>query len=522
MKRLLTFITISLITTVGATPLFAEPTLAEVVKRMDALERENAELRQMVKQLLQKEKSKKLVKEVKIVKFDPNYDGPEEHVEETIERITDESGKEVEIRKEVEYIKKAVDDGVSVKTNHKYAFDMLDHTKDINQKQMTLLKYRQAGELGKGLTIGGSVTPIMNYQKSNTDSKFAYLMRHPTANNQLGKNVSEAVIHAAQFNLTGNLSDKLTAYAEFLYDPEQSFGAGTITALTRNQVQLRKGYLLYGDLDESPYYAAVGKMAVPFGLTDTVNPFTSSTVWHAFGGLSYGALMGYKKGRWNVSVDAVQGGAQFRAANVPVSGTSVPSRLNNLAFDVKYAKPYSESEELLVGASFIKGSAYCQGFPVVHFNPCTDHNPAFALYTKLQRGDTTYQAEWAQTFDEWPGTFNPNAPLNQFIASKVTSFQVGVVDKRKWNSKDIDLSLEFSRFVAGPDGAPWEQQDQWVLGVAHHVTPSVKLFGEIVRTEGYAPLNFISGGHIAATPNVTHSDRDAHSTIVILGADAAF
>jgi len=75
MKRLLTFITVSLITTIGATPLFAEPTLAEVVKRMDALERENAELRQMVKQLLQKEKSKKLVKEVKIVKFDPNYDG---------------------------------------------------------------------------------------------------------------------------------------------------------------------------------------------------------------------------------------------------------------------------------------------------------------------------------------------------------------------------------------------------------------------------------------------------------------
>ena len=105
----------------------------------------------------------------------------------------------------------------------------------------TILEYKQSGELGKGVYLGGSVTPIVDYQKSNTDSKFGYLMRHPTSSNQLGSNVSEAVIHAAQFNFTANLTNKLTAYSEFLYDPEQSFGTGTTTALTRNQIQLRKG-----------------------------------------------------------------------------------------------------------------------------------------------------------------------------------------------------------------------------------------------------------------------------------------
>ena len=34
-------------------------------------------------------------------------------------------------------------------------------------------------------------------------------------------------------------------------------------------------------------------MAVPFGLTDTVNPFSASSVWHAFGGLAYGVNLGY-------------------------------------------------------------------------------------------------------------------------------------------------------------------------------------------------------------------------------------
>ncbi len=409
-----------------------------------------------------------------------------------------------------------------IQRNAKYSFDMLDHTTKVNQKPKVILEYKQSGSIGKGLYVGGSVTPIVDYQKTNTDSKFGYLMRHPTSNNQLGSNVSEAVIHAAQFNFTANLTDKITAYSEFLYDPEQSFGAGTITALTRNQIQLRKGYVLYGDLNESPYYAALGKMAIPFGLHDTVNPFTSSTVWHAFGGLSYSALMGYKKGPWSVSFDAVQGGAQFRSANVPVSGSSVPSRLNNLAVDVNYTKELDQSKDLLMGASFIKGSAYCQEFPVVHFNPCADHNPAYALYTRLTDGNRTYQLEWAETLHELPGSFNPNPPLNRFIASKVRSFQFGVRDRYKWDAKDFDLSLEFSRFVAGPDGSEWEKQDQLVLGAAHHVSDSVKLFGELIRVSGYVPLNFLSGGHIPTLPNVTHSVRDARSTVLILGADAAF
>ena len=409
-----------------------------------------------------------------------------------------------------------------IKRNAKYSFDMLDHTSNVNQKPKTILEYKKSGELEKGVYVGGSVTPIVDYQKSNTDSKFGYLMRHPTSSNQLGSNVSEAVIHAAQFNFTANLTNKLTAYSEFLYDPEQSFGTGTITALTRNQIQLRKGYLLYGDLNESPYYAALGKMAIPFGLHDTVNPFTSSTVWHAFGGLSYSALMGYKKGPWNVSLDAVQGGAQFRSANVPVSGSSVPSRLNNLAVDFNYTKELDDTKDLLIGASFIKGSAYCQGFPVRHFEPCADHNPAYALYSRLTDGNRTYQLEWAETFDELPGSFNPNPPLNVFAASKVSSFQIGIRDRYKWDSKDFDLSLEFSRFKAGPSGSEWERQDQLVLGLAHHVSDSVKLFGELIRVSGYVPLNFLSGGHIPTVPNVTHSVNRARSTVMILGADAAF
>ena len=40
--------------------------------------------------------------------------------------------------------------------------------------------------------------------------------------------------------------------------------------------------------------------------------------------------------RFHVRAMAVQGGAQFRSANVPVEGSSVPSRLNNFAVDARY------------------------------------------------------------------------------------------------------------------------------------------------------------------------------------------
>ena len=190
--------------------------------------------------------------------------------------------------------------------------------------------------------------------------------------------------------------------------------------------------------------------------------------------------------------------------------------------DINYSKKLNNSKNLFVGTSFIKGSAYCQGFPVRHFEPCADHNPAYALYSRLTDGNRTYQLEWAETFDELPGSFNPNPPLNVFAASKVSSFQIGVRDRYKWDSKDFDLSLEFSRFKAGPSGSEWEKQDQLVFGLAHHVTDSVKLFGELIRVSGYVPLNFLSGGHIPTVPNVTHSVNRARSTVMILGADAAF
>ena len=89
------------------------------------------------------------------------------------------------------------------------------------------------------------------------------------------------------------------------------------------------------------------------------------------------------------------------------------------------------------------------------------------------------------------------------LSGEVAAFRAGPAardgelgDSYGQSGKGVDLSSEFSRFEAGPRGAPWEKQDQFVVGAAWFVRPSVKLFAEYVRVDGFAPLNFISGGSI--------------------------
>ena len=405
-----------------------------------------------------------------------------------------------------------------------YGYRILDHAEGVNTRQLTQLQAIQNGELPHRVTLSGGVTALANIQRSNSDTKFGWLMRHPTSNNQIGEDVSEFVVHSAQLATTARLTDDLTAYVEFLYNPEQSFGSGTITDLNRNQVQVRKAYVLWGDLDERPWYAALGKMDTPFGLQDTVSPFTNSTMWHSFAGLAYGGMVGYYNDGLHVRAMGIQGGAQFRAANSPVQDTSVPSRVNNFAVDANYTHDMGDGDSLMVGASYEYGSPYCQGYPVFHFNPCDENNPAYSVYGVLDMGDFRILGEYARTTEVWAGSAVPaavNPALAVFDAVETTSWGIGgryAMDIGK--DEPFYLSAEFSTFIAGDDGAPWERQDQWVLGGSYFVTPSVNFFGELIHTEGWVPLNFLSGGNLPA--GATWSESDAKTDVFTLGIQAAF
>lgn len=465
----------------------------DLMDRIEALEKSNAELIQIIKELQNRE---------------------------DVLRIEHERSADVAIERDNSDIRGLV--GVAPA----YGYKVLDHAEDVTTKRLLQLEARKNAELRQKLTVSGQISVLANYQTSNRDDKFGYLMRNPTSANQIGDHVSEAVVHSASLATTTEFTDSLTGYLELLYSPEQSFGSGTITSLERNQVQVRRAYLLYGNLDKSPYYAAIGKMDTPFGLNDTVNPFTNSTVWHSFSGLAYGAEFGYFKNGLSLRAMAIQGGAQFRAANTPVEGTNVPSRLNNFALDARYSTKLNNSGNLLVGASYQHGSPYCQEYPVFHFNPCPENNPAWSMFSKMEFGPLTLIGEYAQTTDVWPGSAvpDPTNPLSEFGAKKTKSFGLGgkfALDLFREEFLDnSSVSFEFSSFIAGDDGSPWERQNQWVVGYSNYLIPNVNLFSEYIHVEGFAPLNFLSGGNFP--DGSTWSDRDARTDVLLVGMQAAF
>jgi len=431
-----------------------------------------------------------------------------------------------------------------VATNSEYSFKVLDHAESTNTKQRYQLKALRDGMLQSRLTLGGQITALANYQKANEDSKFGWLVRHPTSANQIGETVSEAVIHSSNLNVTAKLADSFTAYVEFLYNPEQNFASGSsITGLPRNNVNVRRAYVLWGDFAKSPIYASIGKMDIPFGLNDTVSPFTNSTNWHSFAGLAYGGLLGYSKDNLHLRAMAIQGGAQFRNANTPVEGTNVPSLVNNYALDANIDINVSENATVNIGASYQYGSSYCQsyeddpsthvvagpGAPIInaapqgvkHFNACEDNNDSVSVYSTYTADGLKLLLEYAETLKVWPGTFNPYIP--EFAAAKNKTFTVGARQSADVGlANDVDFSVEFSRFNAGPSGSPWEKQDQLVLGASYFVAPNLNLFAEAIRVEGWVPLNFLSGGNPGSVVGTSWSSQTSTTNVFTLGIQAAF
>lgn len=409
-----------------------------------------------------------------------------------------------------------------ISLDSRFTFKMLEHNQDLRKVDIFLDEHKNGLFNNKRLIFGTSLISIIDYQRSNTDSKFGYLMRHPTSSNQIGKNVSEAVIHSFQISLAGKVNDWISTYAEILYDPEQSFGTGTLTDLNRNQLQLRKGFILLGNLEKNPYYLALGKMDSPFGQTNSVSPFTNSTMWHAFGGLAFGAQIGLHTESFDASFMAIQGGAQFRALSSPVRKTNVPSRINNFTTDANYSLKLGENAKVKIGGSYLYGSTYNQDFPVQHFHSGSENNPAYSVYGRLDFSKTLQiQGSFAKTFDEWPGTHNPNPPLDVYEASKVSSLDCGA--KYTFNPDKIIeycISGEFSNFTSGPNGSPWERQNQIVLGFSGLYQKSSKFFVEVFRTDGFVPLNFLSGGNLP--PGETISVNGAFSHGIVVGGQITF
>ncbi len=403
---------------------------------------------------------------------------------------------------------------------------LLSHTEWTNTKPLILLRGRQSGDLAARITFGGQAIAMGDWEYSNRASKFDWVMRFPTNGNEVGNHVSELTVHSASLSMTAALTPWMTTYVSMLYNPEQNFGAGTNTTVARNTVTVNSAFVLLGNLRKFPVYAALGKIDVPFGLNDTVSPFSNSWNWHTFAGLANGAELGFVRGGLHLRAMAIEGGAQFRAVNTPVSGTGVPSLVNNYAFDANYTA-HLQDLSVMAGASYERGSDYCDPYPAGHFGACHVFNPAWAAYGTATWRRLRVNVDFARTTDPWlaSGTpaLAPNGKPNPYAASPaaiVSARTIGARYALPVTPQGVDLSFEFSAVHSGAADTPWHRQKQWVLGLAHRYAPGIKGFVEAIHTQGYAPLTFMSGGNFP--DGSSWSDAGAISNVGLVGIEAGF
>lgn len=411
-----------------------------------------------------------------------------------------------------------------IQFNPDYTFHLASDTPEINRQQLYILQEREEGALSdRSLYLGVAGIVLLDYQGSNRADKFGYFMRHPTDINQLGKTVTEAVVHSIQIPVTANIMPWLTAYTVLVYGPQQSFGEGNNVALTRNLVEVTRAFFMFGDLCRLPLYLTIGKMRTPFGSGRTLSPFSLSTTVHIFSGVSYGALLGALYKGFNISLMAAQGGAQFRGIN---SGHNATNRLDNVIIDANYVRDFTPALSVMVGGSFENGSAFCQDWPIMHFKGCNGfNNPAWAAYLDVMYHDFELLGEFNSTTKSVPGTHNPFGALSRFPAHLVSAFNVGIKYHFPWVIADCvrhwTASVEFGQVTTGPKESPWRRQGQLVAGIQTHWNSHVKFFTEYVRVIGFTPFQFLTGGIPGQSPQFLLSDSSARSNVFLLGAQAA-
>lgn len=301
---------------------------------------------------------------------------------------------------------------------------------------------------------------------TNRTDKFSYLTRFPT--DFEGRHATDARLLQANAGVTGHIGSYIHVHSELLFSDVFSF-----RDFKQGSLQMRQSYVVFGDLDQTPWYAFLGKKNLNFGDMGTLSPFSQSVVWHYFGALHESIGVGYEDGTSNVTLSAINGGRGIRVADSNEKGD-----LNNFAANARCRLQYSEECLLQLGAGFLYGTIY-DSSTAEHLDPNVfgTCNPAWDVNSLLQIGNLTLAGELASTLYDWPVTDHPiiayrtEAAYSSFISDIPTRYSVSWSEGRQ-----------------GRSGTQFEFNRQLVVGVGMKLNPNALLTLEYVRSLGFAPL----------------------------------
>ncbi|MFX0541343.1 hypothetical protein ACEWPM_006365 [Roseovarius sp. S4756] len=382
--------------------------------------------------------------------------------------------------------------GGAIKTNLRYSEKMFDRQENVTNKVAVALRARQDGSLDpQSLYFGGRFLGTYIWEDTNTAGKFPILSRLPPTHTS-GTSDSYGVVNEASLNATVTLP-YVTAVVQGEYTEVAYPG--------QDATQLRSYWLVVGDLDTSPFYAAIGRKTVNFGNFSTYAPFTHSHSNHYFWAQSRNPLieLGYVTDRTSLALSLIPEHRGFRVVSSPDNDGD----LSNIAINGAHRFDYAEGRSLTLGAGFLRGTIYDS--TLAHHPPTVgidgSWNNAFNVNATYSTPTYDLMAEHTFTADRWPATGH---------AVSATTLQGRY--KSQLFGKPATYSLALSRGEQGAEGTEWEFMQQAILGIEIEPVPHVKLGAEYIFNDGFVPL---------ILPTIT-GDRSVQSHTLIVGAKLTF
>ncbi len=379
-------------------------------------------------------------------------------------------------------------DNERVTTSHSLTNNMLNWQEHVTDKSMVLLRARQSGELcNRKLTLGTMFKASFMAEWAQKPGKFSILSRFPGGST--GTSLSRFVINNAALSATVTPTSWLTAYTQLEYTE--------IEFPNQNPLQMRKAFVVIGDLNRFPVYGFIGRKTIDWGNFETYSPFTHSVgnhFWRADSDSPVAGL-GYDANGFNFVATAINGGRHLRTADTPTDG-----QVNNFA--VKASKTFSVNADttVTVGGGYLHGTIYNSTLAHHPFNNALaatkTRTGAVNGYVTVNSPQFDFNAEYTTLDAKWLAT-----------GAAVESLDIQGRYKTAIRNFPTAFTLSYGLGIVGPEGTNYEQLEQYIAGMEVDVTPTISMGVEYVHNNGFLPLIDIKNA----------ADKDADSDSVILG-----
>jgi len=315
--------------------------------------------------------------------------------------------------------------GVSVRTSVENTRDMLDFQENTTGKTLTLLANRATGVLQpNSLYVGGHLQGSFMYQKTDAPGQFPILSRFPFFSNRTDQEAGVFAINNAALTFTSTFGDWTTLHLQPEYSETEYPGE-------QDEFQLRKAFVVFGNLQRSPFYAAFGRKTIDFGNFDSYNAFTQNEGQHYFWAVSDQpvAELGFYRNGLKITGSAFSGGRQLRVAFADEN-----NNIANYAFNAEQEFRLGHNGAFTVGGGYLHDTIYRDNFTAHTFQGrATGTPPAnFISYrNSAVNGFAEYNSPFLDAMVEYTTTLEPWAaaipqaidgtPLPQFLVDPAGS-----------------------------------------------------------------------------------------------------